>query len=355
MTELDTQENDALDELDLSLVNVLQLEPRASWSKIGAALGIDPVTASRRWARLTDSGAAWITAHPAGPQTAALVEVECVAGDALETAEALCHWPHVLTVEHASGPRDLLLTVSVSGLAALSRLLLRIENLPGIRSTRAHLVIRPYALGGDWQLQTLDADQRGHLDPHGQRGPASMRPLDAADRRVITTLFRNGRATLTEIAGELECSVSTARRRLNALLDRSALLLRCDVAQPLSGWPVSVSMWAHVPVDECDDVAQRLVSLPETRACLVLTGAPANLYFSVWVRSLADVHRMEHVLRRLVPSLAILDRTVTLRFFKRMGRILDEHGRSRESVPMDIWSDPARVGAVIPPADRARG
>jgi len=341
VNESTTQECGDVDELDLSLVNVLQLEPRASWSKVGAALGVDPVTASRRWARLTESGSAWVTAHPAGPQTAALVEIECVAGQARATAEALGRRPHVLTVEHASGPRDLLLTVSVTGLDALSRLLLHVEELPGIRSTRAHLVIRPYALGGDWQLQTLDADQRGHLEAHGQRGPMSMRPLDATDRSVIATLFRNGRASLTEIAAELGCSVGTARRRLHALLDRSALLLRCDVAQPLSGWPVSVSMWAHVPVDECDGVAQRLVALPETRACLGLTGAPANFYFSVWVRSLVDVHRIELLVRRVVPSLDILDRTVTLRFFKRMGRILDEHGRSRESVPMDIWSEPA--------------
>lgn len=335
-----TQEFDGLDEIDLSLVNVLQFDPRASWSKVGGALGVDPVTASRRWSRLTEAGAAWVTAHPAGPQTAALVEIECVAGETETTAEVLSRRPHVLTVEHTSGSRDLLLTVSAYDLGALSRMVLHLEKLSGIRSTRTHLVIRPYALGGDWQLRALDADQRGHLGAPGRRGPSSLRPLDATDRRMIAALFRDGRASLTDIAAELDCSVSTARRRLNALLDRTAVLLRCDVAQPLSGWPVSVSMWAHVPVDECDDIARRLVALPETRACLVLTGAPANFYFSVWVRSLEDVHRIEQLMRRIVPTLAILDRTVTLRYFKRMGRILDERGRSVASVPMDIWSDP---------------
>ncbi|WP_241565986.1 Lrp/AsnC family transcriptional regulator [Prescottella agglutinans] len=340
MSEPDSQKSDGLDEIDLRLVNVLQFEPRASWSKVGGALGIDPVTASRRWARLVTSGSAWVTAHPAGPQTAALVEVECVAGEAEVTAEILSRRAHVLTVEHTSGARDLLLTVSVADLAALSRMVLHIEKLSGIRSTRTHLVIRPYAMGGDWQLRALDADQRGQLDAHGRRGQSSLQPLDTVDRRLITALFHDGRASLTDIAARLDCSVSTARRRLNALLGRSALLLRCDVAQPLSGWPVSVWMWAHVPVDECDDVARRLVALPETRACLVLTGAPANFFYSVWVRSLEDVHRVEQLLRRIAPSLEILDRTVTLRFFKRMGRILDENGRSVESVPMDIWSDP---------------
>ncbi|WFR73389.1 Lrp/AsnC family transcriptional regulator [Prescottella defluvii] len=130
MSESDRQKFDGLDEIDLSLVNVLQCDPRASWSKVGAALGIDPVTAARRWARLTESGSAWVTAHPAGPQTAALVEVECVAGEAEATAEILSHRPHVLTVEHTSGSRDLLLTVSVADLGALSRMVLHIEKLP---------------------------------------------------------------------------------------------------------------------------------------------------------------------------------------------------------------------------------
>ncbi|CAM3110877.1 Lrp/AsnC family transcriptional regulator [Prescottella defluvii] len=330
-----------LDEIDLSLINTLQLEPRASWSRVGAALGIDPVTAARRWSRLADTGSAWVTAHPVGPQTAALVEIECEAGQVRATAETLARWPHVLTVEHTSGARDLLLTVSVPDLASLSDMLLAsVESLPGIRSTRTYLVIRPYAVGGEWQLQALDADQRARMDGRGHRAGSALRPLDATDRALITTLFRDGRAPLTEIAAELDCSVSTARRRLNALLDRHALLLRCDVAQPLSGWPVSVWLWARVPVDECDDVARHLVARSETRACLVLTGAPANFFYSVWVRSVEDVHRVERSLRRTVPSLEIVDRSVTLRFFKRMGRILDGAGRSVECVPMDIWSDP---------------
>lgn len=333
----ESQENAELDEVDLSLVNALQFDPRASWSTVGAALGIDPVTAARRWARLTDSGAAWVTAHPAGPQSAALLEADCVAGALPATAEALARRPQVLSVEHTSGSRGLLLTVSAPTLADLSRLVLDIETLPGIRSTGTHLVVRPVALGGDWQMRALDAGQRGHFEARTRRA-APPRPLDATDRRLVTALCGDGRASLTDLAGVLDCSVSTARRRLRALQGRGTLRLRCDVAQPLSGWPVSVSLWAHVPVDECDTVTRLLADLPETRACLVLAGAPANVFHVVWVRSLDDVHRVEAHLRRIAPTLQVLGRSVTLRSFKRMGRILDEHGRSVGSVPMDIWT-----------------
>ncbi|MDH6576360.1 NAD kinase [Kitasatospora sp. MAP5-34] len=52
----------AVDELDLALVNALQLQPRAPWSLLGQTLGISPVTAARRWRRLSEAGIAWVTA-----------------------------------------------------------------------------------------------------------------------------------------------------------------------------------------------------------------------------------------------------------------------------------------------------
>ncbi|MFC7564574.1 AsnC family transcriptional regulator [Actinomadura namibiensis] len=55
-----------MDELDLALVNALQLDPRAPWSRLSGPLGVDAATLSRRWSRLTESGAAWVTCV-AGP------------------------------------------------------------------------------------------------------------------------------------------------------------------------------------------------------------------------------------------------------------------------------------------------
>ncbi|MET7782244.1 AsnC family protein [Streptomyces mirabilis] len=54
-----------VDETDLALVHALQIAPRAPWTAVGQALGIDPMTAARRWARLTGTGCAWVTCYPA--------------------------------------------------------------------------------------------------------------------------------------------------------------------------------------------------------------------------------------------------------------------------------------------------
>ncbi|MBD4448195.1 AsnC family transcriptional regulator, partial [Xanthomonas citri pv. citri] len=50
------------EELDRRLVNVLQIDPRASWAKVGKVLGVSPTTVAHRWQRLVDDGIAWITA-----------------------------------------------------------------------------------------------------------------------------------------------------------------------------------------------------------------------------------------------------------------------------------------------------
>ena len=52
------------EELDRRLVNVLQIDPRASWAKVGKVLGVSPTTVAHRWQRLVDDGIAWITACP---------------------------------------------------------------------------------------------------------------------------------------------------------------------------------------------------------------------------------------------------------------------------------------------------
>ena len=87
------QKSDQLDELDYSLVNALQIAPRAPWSLIGEVLGISPVTAARRWERLTGEGHAWMTGYCSSPlwrdMPYVLVTLGCAAGSVRQVADAL--------------------------------------------------------------------------------------------------------------------------------------------------------------------------------------------------------------------------------------------------------------------------
>lgn len=243
----ETQDSAVLDDVDLALINCLQLDPRASWRTVGDALKVDPVTVARRWQRLQDSGTAWVSARATGhgrPESClAFVEVDCTTSNALTIAERLARWPHVLSVEHTSGPGDLTLLVEVRDMAFLSRFLLRsLASVPGIVSSRAHLVTEVFAIGDDWKLQVLDAAQRATMTDRPVRykyAPTDQRhhgkTFDAVDRQLILKLGEDGRSSIAELTVGTGLSESTVRRRLAELTSRNQIVFRCDVSLPLSG------------------------------------------------------------------------------------------------------------------------
>jgi hypothetical protein len=116
-------------------------------------------------------------------------------------------------------------------------------------------------------------------------------------------------------------SVSTARRRLRVLTGNRRLSLRCALARPLTGSPVSVVFFVSVPARHLDDTVAALRTLPELRMCSITSG-PANLPPpDLWVRALSDVHMLEaHLENRLArQELLVVERAVVLRTVKHVG------------------------------------
>ena len=131
-----------LSEDDLALIHALQLQPRASWSVLGRALGVDPVTVARRWSRLTRRGEAWVGVSP-GPRLfeqvcAAFIEIDCALGSATAVARTLGGHPHVLTLARMAGGHDILATVATRDPPAMSHYTLdRLPAIPGVTAVRA--------------------------------------------------------------------------------------------------------------------------------------------------------------------------------------------------------------------------
>jgi DNA-binding Lrp family transcriptional regulator len=240
-------------------------------------------------------------------------------------------------VEFTSGGRDLLLTVAARDLAQLSDFVVRgLGSLPGIGSTRTHLVTHIHAYGGDWQIRALDSQQRSRLAPQRRRDTVPARTHTADERTMLAVLSRDGRAGLAELAEAMGCSASTAHRRFQAMVQDGLITFRCDLAQPLSGWPVSLWLWASVPPDRAAQTANGLAALPETRACMTLTGGTSNFLYCAWLRSLHDALRLEQQLVAAVRGLVVVDRAVALGFEKRMGQLLDRRGHRVGCVPIEL-------------------
>ncbi|MEU5845989.1 Lrp/AsnC family transcriptional regulator [Saccharopolyspora shandongensis] len=340
----------SLDELDRSILHALQISPRATWTEIGGVLGVDSATVGRRWERLHAAGLAWTTCYPgmrlAGSICMAFIEIDVQSGQQVAVGRELATYPQVITVEHMAGGRDLLITVMIRDLGALSELLSdRISPLAGVVRTRAALGTKVFTEGSSWRLRALTPSQQRRLARPTATDLPPATDLEERDRRLITALSRNGRVTAVELAQETGLNAPSVRRRLAGMTHNGGLSLRCEIARDLTDWPVSASLWASVPPGQLDKVVQGLRALPELRLCASVTG-PQNLLFTVWLKSVADVGRLEALLGERLPQLQLVDRAVALRQVKLMGRLLDDNGHAEGCVPIDPWLPPKSLPAA---------
>ncbi|MCP9618871.1 Lrp/AsnC family transcriptional regulator [Nocardia otitidiscaviarum] len=331
---------------ELALIHALQLRPRASWTELGAVLGVDPVTAARRWSRLRARGAAWVTVSP-GPRlldriTVAYVEIDCAAGEAATVAARLATHPHMVTIERTASAQRLFTTVAAADLAAMSRYTLDIlPTLPHIGAVHASLVTHMFAEGGDWRIDALDPAQRTRLTAPPARSPADRDRfrLTEVDRALLGLLARDGRTPYAELAAALAVSTSTVKRRVDDLTGLGLFRFRCDFARPLGGWPVAVTFRATVPAADLPRIGHAVVALPQTRNCAATTGTH-NLLVQAGLHTMSDVLRFENTLTALHPAMTIAERVITLRHDKLLGHLLDRYGRTESVVAADIWSEP---------------
>ncbi|MFC1416433.1 Lrp/AsnC family transcriptional regulator [Streptacidiphilus cavernicola] len=366
-----------IDELDLALVDALRVDPRAPWSRLAAPLGVDPATFSRRWARLTAVGDAWVTCYPStdrlGYGLTALVEVECAADRVAAVAARLARDPQTASIELVTGSADLLLTVGATEPALLTRYVLdRVGAVPGVLRTRTALVERTVREGSRWHDGALDPEQReaiaavpaaggpaGGIGPAGAgaraarvgragvEGPAGAGAQVGAargpgrqiieDRSLLLALGEDGRMPYAELAQRTGLPATTVRRRLAELRDSGRLVLRCDASPRLTGHPVGLFLWLDLPADRLESAAAWFATLPQARMCAVTVG-PANLVTYLMARQLSELRRLEEELARRFPGAGVRDRQLTLRAVKLVGRLLDDEGRATGYVPIDPWS-----------------
>ncbi|MFC3740875.1 Lrp/AsnC family transcriptional regulator [Paractinoplanes deccanensis] len=348
-----------MSELDYQLVTALQVAPRADWQRIGAALGVDGSTAARRWNRLHRSGHAWISCFPAQLAVAgivlAFIEIDCVAGRLHEVAAEVAEDQHVMTLEHVTGARDLLVTAFFPDHVQLARYLgFRLGTLPGIAATRTQIAVTLHTEGSRWRLDRL-GEPGEQLQPRPAPGPPpASRPLSADDLHLIRVLAEDPRRPAARIAELAGMNATTVRRRLDRLDASRMIVYRCEIARYASGWPISVSLWGSVPPAETSRVVAQLSGMRETRLCATLSGT-ANLLIVVWLRSVQEIAAFEARLAARVPEMTVTDRAVALWVMKLGGHLLDPLGRNLRPVPLDFWSDPDADVAENELLERLRG
>ncbi|MGH3439459.1 MAG: Lrp/AsnC family transcriptional regulator [Sciscionella sp.] len=326
----------ALDERDLELLNGLQIAPRASWADAARILGSTPATLAARWERLRGTGAAWITAHPAGrigDVLVSFVEIDCVPGTRNEVVRTLCQDPRAVTIEESARGRDLLLTVMTPDMLALTRFVLDdLDSVAGVQRQRTSFATEIHFQGNGWRLRALDQHRRASFEALARPAvadPSADLPSSAAE--LIAGLATDGRRTAAELARATGRNPATVRRQLARVLASRILSFRCELAQGHTRWPINCTYLARVAPEHHERTVASLKTLPELRLCVSTTGE-TNMMFSVWMRSVNDLLHLEQRLGKHLPWLDVVDSAVTMRTVKRMGWLLDEQGAATGAV-----------------------
>ncbi|GAA2264686.1 AsnC family transcriptional regulator [Streptomyces ruber] len=337
---------DELDETDLAIAHALQIAPRASWTAVGEVLGLSAVTAARRWGRISQRGTAWVTAtgSPALWRSLcnAFVDVDCEPAERGRVALALARDPRTKSVMEVAGGRDIHVNVIAHDLPALSRFVLgHVSGLPGVVRVNTQVNTRILTAGNDWRLDALSRAQQSRLqslaDGTAPR-TAVPGPLGQPDRELLLALAVDGRLPVTDLAERLGTSQTSVRRRLARLERSGAVAFRSEIAQHLTGWPVTSLLWGRVPVARRRQVCERLGRMPDVRL-LTATSGETNVFLSAWLHSVDSVLDLEDRIGAECPELEIAEHGIVLRTVKRQGWILDGLGRRRECVPIDPWCD----------------
>jgi DNA-binding Lrp family transcriptional regulator len=343
-----TQHTSELSELDLAILHALQIAPRASWTRLGAVLGVHHTTVARHWARLRDAGLGWLVGYYPGQHDlcAAEVQLRCPPGRAHRLATELSDDPYAVSIDLLHGEVDLHVQASAPDLPRLSAYISdRLAALPGVSELRSRVVTTAFDLGQHWQLDALTGHQReqlaapatvfGHPEPAGQPAEDGA-PFGPREWAILAVLGPNPRCSWEELAARTDLTIATARRRVQRMIRTGTIQFRCEVAGAATGWPVQVNYGCVCPAERLTDAAARICAMPHTRRCVAVAGS-SNLQVTAWLRNLADSTRLEVLLGRA--GARVTERSVVLRSIKRMGRLLDQHGRRRAYVPMNIWTN----------------
>jgi len=166
----------------------------------------------------------------------------------------------------------------------------------------------------------------------------TKRPMPGQAKAIMTQLAIDGRTSYAELAERVDTSPTTARRCVSDVLRSGSLILRADVSAPDAGWPVEGHVWANAPISNLRDTAHQLSQTRQARLTATVAAGPV-IALSTWLRTVEELHRLELTFAEQLPQLQVVDRLIVLWVVKRMGRLINEGGRSAGVVSINIWDD----------------
>lgn len=331
-----------IEEIDLRLGHLLQIDPRMSWARVGEILQVSPTTAANHWRHLVSGGLAWVTTYPnPGNRFTAIVEVDCRTEYLPPVIAQLCRHPLVVSVDEATGRRDLLLTLMAPDMTSLTNLIIDwIGGLEGVYNTRSALVTNVIVGPESWTVGALTKREIYQASAQLLPDRTGGGEMDSADLALAEALAVNGRASVASLSQALGVPSSTVHRRVMRLVANQNLIMRCDLAPLLAGWRLACTWLITVPLSHKARVVELLKQQSALRSCLSITGSN-NLMASFRVSDQHALDLLESRVASAIPGLAPDETIVHLRSHKSMGWLLDAEGRCTGELVVPVFGHEA--------------
>ncbi|ROO87196.1 AsnC family transcriptional regulator [Actinocorallia herbida] len=311
-----------LDALDLKLLQALELDGRAPFSRIARVLDVSDQTIARRFRRLramaglrvigmTDDGRLgrdnWI------------LRLGCTPDIAEKLGAALAQRPDTEFIDLASGGTEIMCAMKPRSHRDRDELLLRqLQRTPRITSVSAHCILSSYYGGPSGWLRKVSA-----LDPAEEAALRTPSPaalsgpfvLDLVDEAMLTALRTDGRTPLTELQTVTGQSETVVKRHLDRLRSSGVLYFAVQYDREYLGQAVEAMCWLTVSPRALAEVGAALATHPEVRFAAAVTGR-TNVAVSLLTRTTPDLYR--YLTDRLapLPGIQTAETTITLRRLK---------------------------------------
>ncbi len=275
------EQHPAFDALDRRIIGALQVNGRAGWRQIAAALDAPERTVAARGTEMLRSGKVRVsgfTLLPAGGVLdECIISLRCKSGMNRVAATAAANRDDTVFTFLTTGELDCVFEMVGDRARTPAVLLDELPAIPGVESSASATVIRLYkathqwrpAIEADPQLLALQ-DSRQSWEP---TGAVELPPLSREELEIVRVLASDGRATIEELARATALSPASARRRLAQLQANGRVYIRAVVEPAAIGFPVVAVLRIRTMPQHIDRVARILAEVPEIRYLAFTTGS----------------------------------------------------------------------------------
>ncbi len=292
-------ETDTLDELDRKLLQALQLDGRAPFSRIAAVLGVSDQTIARRYKRLRSSSEARVLGlidESRLGRTVWLVRLYCTPDGADRLAAALARRADTSYVALISGGTEVICAMRPRTDAARDELLLdRLQRTPRVIGITAHCRLQSFYGGPvSWlnKVSALTSEEEAALrTPTAESPEVPGAPLTVtqADEALLDVLRRDGRATVPELQAASGLTDGAVRRHLAHLRSSGVLYFGVQYTPELLGQRAAAMLWLSVAPAALSAVGAAMAEHYEVNFVAAVTG-PANVFASVHCRDTQQLY-----------------------------------------------------------------